>query len=207
MNKDAAAVAPAPLHGKVFEPKSRAQYLVEAGELPDWLAVELEGGKFFPETRGDLADPVAATDVHNGTPPADGLIASGGRTDERAKLNAPGTHWRKHVVPSGQELTISWSYTAAHKTRRWNYFITKDGWDPSKPLSRAQFEAAPIAHYVNAYQPYWGPEAEKELVPPNPTAHKVTLPQKSGYHVLLAVWEVADTENAFYQVIDVDFQG
>ncbi|CAK8743194.1 GlcNAc-binding protein A [Sodalis praecaptivus] len=31
------------------------------------------------------------------------------------------------------------------------------------------------------------------------------LPQRSGYHVILAVWEVADTGNAFYQVIDVDF--
>ena len=28
-----------------------------------------------------------------------------------------------------------------------------------------------------------------------------------GYHVILAVWDVADTANAFYNVIDVDVKG
>ncbi len=27
---------------------------------------------------------------------------------------------------------------------------------------------------------------------------------RSGYHLILAVWEIADTGNAFYQVIDVN---
>ena len=42
-------------------------------------------------------------------------------------------------------------------------------------------------------------------MPSNPTQHPITLPNKSGYHVILAVWEVADTWYAFYQAIDVDF--
>ncbi|WP_424141112.1 lytic polysaccharide monooxygenase [Sodalis glossinidius] len=41
------------------------------------------------------------------------------------------------------------------------------------------------------------------MTPPDPTIHDVMLPQRSGYHVILAVWEVANTGNAFYQVIDV----
>ena len=209
MPKDATAVAetaPAPRHGKIFRPQSRAEFLVEAGDLPDWQANELEGGKFFPETRGDLPDPTARTDVKNSPPPADGLIASGGHTDARAKLNEPGTQWRKHDVKSGQELTISWSHEAPHKTRRWNYFLTRDGWDPQKPLSREQFEQAPFAHFANTYEPYWGADAENQLMPPDPTNHKLALPPKNGYHVLLAIWEVADTRNAFYQVIDLDFK-
>ncbi|WP_260334510.1 lytic polysaccharide monooxygenase [Streptomyces beigongshangae] len=32
------------------------------------------------------------------------------------------------------------------------------------------------------------------------------LPERrAGHHVLLAVWEVADTGHAFYQVIDLQF--
>ncbi|WP_321158336.1 lytic polysaccharide monooxygenase, partial [Providencia stuartii] len=27
---------------------------------------------------------------------------------------------------------------------------------------------------------------------------------REGYHVILAIWDVADTNNAFYQVIDVN---
>lgn len=27
---------------------------------------------------------------------------------------------------------------------------------------------------------------------------------RNGYHVILAVWDVADTSNAFYNVIDVN---
>ncbi len=44
-----------------------------------------------------------------------------------------------------------------------------------------------------------------ELMPPNPTDHTVMLSARRGYHVILAVWELADTSGAFYQVADVDF--
>lgn len=37
--------------------------------------------------------------------------------------------------------------------------------------------------------------------------HTIKLPERSGYHVILGVWEVADTGHAFYQVIDVNFTG
>jgi chitin-binding protein len=41
--------------------------------------------------------------------------------------------------------------------------------------------------------------------PSNPTVHSGTLPQRTGRHILLAVWDIADTGNAFYQCSDVDF--
>ncbi|GLW98996.1 lytic polysaccharide monooxygenase [Microtetraspora sp. NBRC 16547] len=51
-------------------------------------------------------------------------------------------------------------------------------------------------------EPY---RASDDLMPDNPTVHQVSLPHdRKGYHVLLAVWEVADTGNAFYRVIDLD---
>jgi hypothetical protein len=36
-------------------------------------------------------------------------------------------------------------------------------------------------------------------------SHDGELPAKSGRHMLLAVWTSADTRNAFYQCIEVDF--
>ncbi|TKI83198.1 chitin-binding protein, partial [Bacillus cereus] len=39
----------------------------------------------------------------------------------------------------------------------------------------------------------------------NNLSHKINVPtDRSGYHVILAVWDVADTVNAFYNVIDVN---
>ncbi|HZF37909.1 MAG TPA: lytic polysaccharide monooxygenase, partial [Blastocatellia bacterium] len=39
----------------------------------------------------------------------------------------------------------------------------------------------------------------------NPTEHEITFPRGwTGYHVVLAVWEVSNSPNAFYHTIDVD---
>ncbi|RLR17846.1 chitin-binding protein, partial [Sodalis-like symbiont of Bactericera trigonica] len=47
------------------------------------------------------------------------------------------------------------NYSATHAKRRWNYFITKDGWNPNEPLSRAQFEPEPLFMGQNPQQPHW----------------------------------------------------
>ncbi|KLL10778.1 chitin-binding protein [Protofrankia sp. BMG5.30] len=182
-------------HGSVIEPVSRAAIYLES-----WQAAGLEAGKFFPATESGLLDPFAPDDVPNAQPPADGRIASAGQ-DFAASLDEPRSDWQTHTVSSGQKLQVSWSYHAAHKTRRWNYFLTRDGWDPNRPLSRDQFESAPIHTEQFSGQPYWS----ADLLPPDPTRHTITLPRRNGYHVLLAVWEVADTGNGFYQVIDLTF--
>ncbi|HFK9916771.1 TPA: lytic polysaccharide monooxygenase, partial [Enterococcus faecium] len=43
--------------------------------------------------------------------------------------------------------------------------------------------------------------------PPKTVNQTITLPQdRKGYNVILAVWNISDTTNAFYQVIDVNIQ-
>ncbi|MET8019208.1 lytic polysaccharide monooxygenase auxiliary activity family 9 protein [Streptomyces decoyicus] len=185
-------------HGTVTRPESRAQL-----HLADWQAAGLEAGKFFPATESGLTDAYAPDDVANFEPPQDGRIASAGK-DFAAKLDEPDAQqdWHKHPVSAGKALDITWNYHAEHKTRRWNYFLTKSGWDPGARLTRAQFDLEPIATYQNSGQPYW---SAGDLLPENPTVHSITLPgDRHGYHVLLSVWEVADTGNAFYQVIDLN---
>jgi chitin-binding protein len=140
--------------------------------------------------------------VASSRPPQDGRIASAGH-DFAAILDETGCDWKKHQVSSGQDLEITWSYHAPHKTRRWNYFLTQADWDPSQPLARDQFEQQPVHTVQLSGQPFW---AADDLLPPNPTTHTVRLPRRlPGHQVLLAVWEVADTGNAIYQVIDLDF--
>ncbi|PDP89524.1 chitin-binding protein [Glycomyces fuscus] len=186
-----------PRHGLITEPRSRAQIY-----LQEWQAAGLEAGKFFPAAQAGMSDPYASTDVPNAEPPADGRIASAGK-EFAAALDEPRGDWSKHPVASGQELTLTWSYHAPHKTRRWNYFLTRPGWDPQAPLTRAQFDAEPFHTVQLSGEPYWSSD---DLVPANPTTHTMRLPERSpGHHVLLSVWEVADTGYAFYQVIDLDF--
>lgn len=189
-------------HGHVFQPESRAYFAWLEGKLDPGALNQLEAGKFFPATEAGLRDPVAPTDDPNQTPPADGHIASAGQPGSEF-LDEPRTDWQKHQVAAGRTFTVGWDYSARHVTRRWNYFITKQDWDPTQPLSRAQFEDKPFYKVELTLQPHW--EYSEALMPPKPTVHELMLPVRSGYQVLLAVWEVANTGNAFYQVIDLDF--
>ncbi len=191
-------------HGHIATPESRAYFAWQEGRLNAGQLNQCEAGKFFPATERGLSDIVAPTDTANALPPPDGKIASANQGDGEF-LDEPGTHWKKHSVRASEVMTFTWTYTASHTTRRYNYFITRKDWNPSLPLSRAQFEAEPFFRVEFTEQPFWS--HTDVLRPAGPTTHNVPLPQRTGYHVLLAVWEVADTGNAFYQVIDLDFTG
>ena len=191
-----------PRHGHVFSPASRAWFEWDAGRLDEGALNQRESGKFFPQASGGLTDAYAAQDVANSPPPPDGKIASANQATGHL-LDAPGDHWKKHPVHSGDTLDVSWHFTANHTTRRWNYFITLAEWNKEEVLSRSHFDPNPIYTVQNNMRPYW--EHSSEMKPPSPTTHAVPLPKRSGYHVLLCVWEVADTSAAFYQVVDLDF--
>lgn len=69
--------------------------------------------------------------------------------------------------------------------------MTKADWNPNDKLERSDFElSGTINHNVTLA---------------TTTPHAINVPSdRLGYHVILAVWDVADTANAFYNVIDVD---
>lgn len=189
-------------HGHIFYPPSRAYFAWQSGLLDEGALNQCEAGKFFPQISPGLRDEYAHDDVPNAAPPPDGKIASANQAPGHL-LDEAGSHWQKNDVRSGEILDVSWLFTARHVTRRWNYFITRKGWNPDKVLSRDQFEEKPFYSVQFNQMPYW--EYSEALKPPSPTTHKIPLPAREGYHVLLAVWEVADTGNAFYQVVDLNF--
>ncbi|OII69443.1 MULTISPECIES: lytic polysaccharide monooxygenase [unclassified Streptomyces] len=169
-------------HGYTDAPISR-QKLCANGTVANcgsiqWEPQSVEGPKGFP-----LGGP------------SDGTICSGGNA-RFAELDDPrGGAWPATQVTSGQSYSFRWRFTAPHRTTDFRYYITRNGWDPTRPLTRSDLELQPFLTV-----PYNGKQ------PPYTLTHQGTLPSgKTGRHLILAVWNVHDTTNAFYACSDVRF--
>lgn len=176
------ATGSASSHGYTDSPISR-QKLCANGTVQNcgniqWEPQSVEGPKGFPAAG-----------------PADGKICAGGLS-QFAELNDPrgGTGWPTTKVTAGQSYNFRWQFTARHATTDFKYYITKNGWNPSQPLTRAALDTQPFLTV-----PY------NNQQPPATLSHSGVLPQRTGRHIILAVWTIADTANAFYTCSDVQF--
>lgn len=170
-------------HGYISQPASRSQQCAlgantNCGAI-QWEPQSVEGTDRFPEGG-----------------PADGEIASAG-VAHFSELNAQtASRWYKTTVQPGA-IDISWHFTANHSSRDFRYFLTKPGWNPNQPLTRDSFDL----------DPFCVADGNNER-PPTDLTHDCYLPEnRSGYHVLLGVWDVGDTANSFYQVVDIVIDG
>ncbi|MBU8549947.1 lytic polysaccharide monooxygenase [Streptomyces sp. Babs14] len=172
-------------HGYTDLPVSR-QKLCQNGGVSNcgaiqWEPQSVEGPKGFPAAG-----------------PADGRICSAGNTGF-AQLDSPktpnGQAWPTTKVNGGQSYTFRWQFTARHATTDFRYYVTKPGWNQGHNLARSDLNLTPFFTV-----PYGGKQPSATL------SHTGTLPSGlSGHHVILAVWTVADTGNAFYACSDVTF--
>ncbi|AVE43491.1 lytic polysaccharide monooxygenase [Providencia stuartii] len=168
-------------HGYVEEPKSRA-FLCKKNLNSNCGAIQyepqsLEGPKGFPLSG-----------------PQDGQIASAGIPRFAALDEQTSARWVKNIITEPQQ-TFKWYLTARHATANWQYFITKPDWNPNLPITREQLILIPFCQYATPSRP--------ETI----VEHQCVLPKENrGYQIVLAVWSIADTENAFYQVIDLDIK-
>ncbi|HWW05089.1 lytic polysaccharide monooxygenase [Collimonas sp.] len=170
-------------HGYIDAPKSRA-FMCKTQENSACGAIQyepqsVEGPKGFPEAA-----------------PADGTIAAGGLA-QFSELNAQTQgRWKKVALKAGQH-DFTWYFTAGHMTQDWRYYITKQGWNPNQELRRDSFELTPFCIIKGGFAP----------VSNTHVTHSCNIPaSRSGYHVILSAWNIADTGNAFYQVIDAEIQ-
>ncbi|MEV6959743.1 lytic polysaccharide monooxygenase [Streptomyces sp. NPDC051207] len=172
-------------HGYTDLPVSR-QKMCQNGMVTNcgaiqWEPQSVEGPKGFPSGG-----------------PADGRICSAGNTPF-ASLDSPrtpsGGAWPTTRVTGGQSYTFRWQFTAMHATTDFKYYVTKQDWNQDRALTRADLNLTPFLTV-----PYGGQR------PPQTLSHSGRLPSGlSGHHVILSVWTVHDTGNAFYACSDVTF--
>jgi predicted carbohydrate-binding protein with CBM5 and CBM33 domain len=174
--------SPASAHGYISNPPSR-QALCAQGKVKNCGEIQyepqsVEGPKGFPSGG-----------------PADGTICAGGNS-RFAQLDDPrGGAWPATKLTAGKSYTFNWRFTASHATTDFKYYITKNGWNPSTKVTRSSLQSQPFLTV-----PYNGQR------PPSTLSHSGTIPSgMTGRHVILAVWTIADTGNAFYACSDVQF--
>jgi len=177
-------------HGYVISPASRGyQGSLDKATLGYTAAMALYG---------NVINEPASLEAKKGFPqfgPADGSIASAnGSIGNSTTLDLQtANRWKKTNINAGVN-SFFWKYHAPHATAKWHYYMTKVGWNPNQPIKRKDLEL--IGEIIH----------DGSLSKDN-VAHKITIPSnRKGYHVILAVWDVADTVNAFYNVIDVNVQ-
>ncbi|MFI9200120.1 lytic polysaccharide monooxygenase [Streptomyces sp. NPDC053048] len=169
-------------HGYTDSPTSR-QVFCSKGTVQNcgaiqWEPQSVEGPKGFP-SRG----------------PADGTICAGGNS-RFAELDDPRAgQWPSTKVTAGQSLGFRWKLTARHATTDFRYYLTNGNYQPTRPLTRADLNTQPFLTV-----PYNG------RVPDATVTHQGTLPAgRTGKQMVVAVWTIADTGNAFYACSDVQF--
>lgn len=123
----------------------------------------------------------------------EGKIASAGVSGFEPLDDQTMSRWHKNTISTGS-LSITWYLTAPHRTSTWDYYITKPGWNPNNPLKISDFEQIKQIDDHGA-------------VPQKIVNQKITIPSnRKGYNIILAVWNISDTTNAFYQVINVNIR-
>ncbi|MFJ7247665.1 lytic polysaccharide monooxygenase [Kitasatospora sp. NPDC098652] len=121
----------------------------------------------------------------------DGKLCSANR-DKYAALDWPRTDWPATPVSAGS-FTFQFRTTAPHLGTQ-TVYITKPGYDPTKPLKWSDLDPTPVAQVqvdrtaTNGYYTYPG-----------------TLPQRTGRQLLYMIWQRSDSPEAFYSCSDVDF--
>jgi chitin-binding protein len=185
---------PAAAHGTMLDPVSRvAACYAEGPESPDTEACKAlvaAGGTqpLYDWNEVNIGDVAGA---HKSRIP-DGKLCSAGR-DKYRGLDAPRTDWASTDFSAGNK-TFRWRATAPHKGTL-DLYITKDGYDPTKPLKWSDLEAQPFASVTN-------PALENGSF-----VFNGTVPNKTGRHLVYSILQRSDSPEAFYTCSDVVFGG
>ncbi|ONI84143.1 cellulose-binding protein [Actinosynnema sp. ALI-1.44] len=107
-----------------------------------------------------------------------GLSSCNGGLSQFAELNDDSKPWRATSV--GGTVDFTWTFTARHATSNYEYFLN----------------GRKIATVDGGGKQ-----------PPSTVTHSVNLAGASGRQKLLAVWNIADTPNAFYSCVDLQVGG
>ncbi|WP_128981798.1 lytic polysaccharide monooxygenase auxiliary activity family 9 protein [Streptomyces roseicoloratus] len=187
------AAAPGALaHGSMTDPVSRvAGCYAEGPESPDSAACKAAvaaGGTqaLYDWNEVNIGD---AAGRHRELIP-DGRLCSAGKEKYRG-FDQARADWPATPMNAGAH-TFRYKATAPHRGT-FALYVTKDGYDPSKPLAWSDLEAKPFA---TATDPGMRDGAY---------VFTGTVPKKSGRHLIYSIWQRSDSPEAFYTCSDVVF--
>ncbi|ODA74259.1 lytic polysaccharide monooxygenase [Streptomyces sp. AVP053U2] len=189
------SASPAAAHGSMGDPVSRvAQCFAEGPESPKSAAcraaVAAGGTQALYDWNGvRIGD---AGGRHEELIP-DGTLCSANNEAFKG-LDLARADWPATSVSSGS-YTFKYRVTAPHKGD-FKVYITKPGYDPAEPLGWGDLDLAnPVASSTD-------PAAAGGFY-----TFSGALPERSGKHLLYAVWQRSDSPEAFYSCSDVSFGG
>lgn len=189
------AAGPAQAHGAPTYPVSRVYACSPdggsaAGTAACKAAVAANGGPFtfwdnirVPEINGRDRQLIP-----------DGKLCSGGLSDYKgldlARSDFPSTR-----LAPGAKLTMTYASTIAH-TGTFKLYLTKAGYDPSKPLTWSELPTQPFA------------EVKDPPLTGGAYRIKATLPTgRTGRQLIYTIWQNSSTEDTYYSCSDVVFPG
>ncbi|MER8157113.1 lytic polysaccharide monooxygenase [Streptomyces sp. NPDC094472] len=185
---------PATAHGSMQDPVSRVSAcFAEGPESPDSAACKAAvqaGGTQALYDWNEVNIPDAAGRHKEIIP--DGKLCSAGR-DKYKGLDLPRADWPATAMTAG-EHTFTYRATAPHRGS-FELYVTKDGYDPTKPLTWADLESEPFAKVTDP------------TLKDGSYVFTGNVPDKSGRHLIYSVWQRSDSPEAFYTCSDVTFGG
>ncbi|MFJ6757781.1 lytic polysaccharide monooxygenase auxiliary activity family 9 protein [Streptomyces sp. NPDC091273] len=186
------AAAPAVAHGSMTDPVSRvAACYAEGPEAPKSAAckaaVASSGTQAFYDWNAvNIAN---AAGNHRALIPNGQLCSAG--NDKYQGLDLARADWPAGPMTAGAH-TFRYKGTAPHKGS-FELYVTKDGYDPTKPLKWSDLESAPFAKVTD-------PGMQN-----GDYVFSGTVPNKSGRHLIYSIWQRSDSPEAFYTCSDVVF--
>ncbi|MCQ4208111.1 lytic polysaccharide monooxygenase auxiliary activity family 9 protein [Streptomyces longispororuber] len=191
----ALATSPAAAHGTLGDPVSRvAACYAEGAENPTSAACKAAvaaGGTQALYDWNGIRDGEAAGKHQENIP--DGKLCSA-NADEFKGMDLARDDWPATSVSAGS-YTFKYKVTAPHKGT-FNLYMTKQGYDPSKPLKWSDLDLAnPVATKTD-------PAAEGGFY-----TFSGTLPQRTGRQLIYGIWQRSDSPEAFYSCSDVTYGG
>lgn len=186
------AAAPAAAHGSMTDPVSRvAACYAEGPESPRSAAckaaVAASGAQAFYDWNAvNIAD---AAGNHRALIPNGQLCSAG--NDKYQGLDLARADWPASPMTAGAH-TFRYKGTAPHRGS-FELYVTKDGYDPAKPLKWSDLEPAPFAKVTDPGM------RNGDYV------FSGTVPHKTGRHLIYSIWQRSDSPEAFYTCSDVVF--
>ncbi|MCB5167113.1 lytic polysaccharide monooxygenase [Streptomyces bambusae] len=188
-----ALAAPAAAHGSMTDPVSRvAACYAEGPEAPKSAACKalVRVGGTQPLYDWNEVNIANAAGNHKRLIP-DGRLCSAGNAKYRG-LDLPRRDWPASRLSAGKH-TFRYKATAPHRGT-FALYVTKDGYDPSKPLKWSDLESKPFLKVTDP------------RLSGGDYVFKGTVPKKSGRHLVYSIWQRSDSPEAFYTCSDVVFR-